>query len=438
MKEGAGLTSQSHPDEPKPSGAAGSARAGQTNPTLRRVRVALRKQNWAEAERFAVRALDDGLMPIRIAQIFTKAGKPELLVRAVWSRRDSLFKQLRDVAWFAKLAAAAELGDEYIAKLRRWAVADAVQPVTFGLHDYLRAYESLGDRVLAALFCLKDRAWILDTSGDILEKAAQLADRFEVAPETAQFFYSHRADRDMSLAAWLPQFKTTQVLSHLYSDGVDARRFRHDPDGDYRKTATSFCRMARMTEYLDDEGAKRLFESLDRSRGLLLCTFHGGFLRMSSYFFVKFMPNPFWVTAKGEEQSNIVVVKGNEHGAAFRTFKALVQGKAVLMAPDGPHYGETSSVEVEIFGLKAKISEGAAVLAYESKCDTGWISAVRRGNMFVPDYLPGPRRLQGETYKVFRDRWVSFYVRCIERAFSSPENLVPISRWATPGGRWWN
>jgi lauroyl/myristoyl acyltransferase len=186
---------------------------------------------------------------------------------------------------------------------------------------------------------------------------------------------------------------------------------------------------------------KRLFERLDRSRGLLVSTFHSGFLSISTYFFVMAMPDPYWVTRvarAGDASSNAIVVQDSERAAAFRTLKALTAGKAVLMAPDGRHHGESSAVAMEVLGIRTTVSQGAAVLAYESNCDTGWIGAVRRGNVFVPEYIAGPRRLAGEPYPAFRDRWVAFYAERIEHSLTcEPENLVPTSRWSWPHSSLW-
>ncbi|HEY4114984.1 MAG TPA: hypothetical protein VGM17_13100 [Rhizomicrobium sp.] len=448
MKEGAGLPSQSHRDGgcPQPTVDAASEAAesfpqmdwASAEERLRNIRQALRRERWAQAEEFAVGGMTDGLPLLRLKQAFDAAGKPELFIAALWKQGDIIFRDLTTLAWFARTAAT-HVGDEYFGKLQQRALERLPAQCRFGPLDYLRAYETVDERVFAALFCIKFGAWACETSSDPFQKAAEYSDRFVVAPETAEFFFRHCRDKSMDFDEWLREFKTSQVLNHLFVDGSSLHRLRRNANPAIRQMVANFSRMGSLESCLDVAEAKRTFEGLDRSRGLLLSTFHSGFLRTSNFFFVNCMPDPFWITAKGEEQSNVVIVQGKERAAAFRTFKALKQGRAVLMAPDGPHYGEASGITIEVLGLKTKVSEGAAVLAYESNCDTGWISAVRRGRMFAPEYVPGPRRAEGEPYKAFRARWVSFYADRIECALSSgPENVVAFSRWALPHSRLWN
>jgi len=409
-------------------------------PSLRAVRRALRNDEWASAEEFAGHALASGVPVRRLQQAFTAAGKLEILVRVAWEQRNTLFNDLGKVRWFAQIAAGMQAADEVFANLEQWALDRSAPQFTFCHRDHLIAHNDLGERALAALFCVKYGAWDLGAN-DALQKAAECGDRFCVKPETAEFFYRHRRDSDLEFSDWLREWKRAQMLDQLLSDALVAKRFRGNPNPSIRKMAKNLCRMANLREYADVAEAKHLFEGLDRSRGLLISTFHSGFLMISNFLFVTAMPDAYCVTRaiKGEKSTHAIPVRDNEHAGAFRTVKALGQGKAVLMAPDGPHYGNSSGATIEVLGLKTTISQGAAVIAYEANCDTGWISAVRRGRMFVPQYVAGPRRAEGEHYKAFRDRWLSFYAQCIEKALSSePENLVPNTRWASPHSQIWN
>ncbi|HEX4794029.1 MAG TPA: hypothetical protein VH370_09565 [Humisphaera sp.] len=407
--------------------------------SLRAVRRALRKEQWAVAEELVGRAFADGLPMRSLGRVFTVAGKPELLVRSLWNHRDIMLNDVGTLAFFGRLAAKTDVADEYFSKLRQWALDRADQRSSFSHPDSLITYRHFDERVLAALFLVKYGSWDLDSPDDAPRKAARYADSFQIAPEIAEFFHGRCCDREIDFMTWLREFKVAQVLHQLFCDGSVMRRFLQDADIGIRERAAQFCRVASLEKHLDVEGARRTYEEVDRSRGLLLSTFHGSFVRISNFFYTTCMPDACWLTAKGQERSNIFIVEGNERAAAFRTFKALSQGRAVLMAPDGPHFADSAGMTIEVLGLKTKVSEGAAVLAYESKCDTGWISAIRQGNMFVPEYVPGPRRLEGESYRNFRDRWVSFYADRLHCALSSrPENLVLISRWASPHSQAWN
>jgi hypothetical protein len=403
---------------------------------LRGVQWALRRERWARAERFAGLALAAGSGLPRLKHVFDAAGKPELLLRATWKHRDALFKDVRTVASFARLAGETEFAEEYFAKLGNWTPPSVAERPTFTYPDCLSAYVNLDDRVLIALFRLKYGAWDPTFSGDVLQNAARQVDSLHVAAETAEFYYRRASQTGMEFPAWLREFKTAQTLHHAFSDALVVRRLLRNADSRLRIMIANFGRMANFREYVDLEEARRIFLGADRSRGLLVSTFHGGFLSMSNALYTISMPNPHWLTI-ASKGPNVIKVPGNERAAAFQAYRALTNGNAVLIAGDGFHF--EGGTTVEILGLKAKISEGSAALAYESNCNTAWISASRRGDRFVLDYVPGPHRSQGENYKTFRDRWLSFYVGQIERALSlGPESLVLSARWGTPHGPHWN
>jgi hypothetical protein len=406
---------------------------------LHAVRRALRDARWGVARKCTQRALADGLSARALKPAFAAAGKLELLVRLLWRHRDDVFKDVGTLAFFAGLVAETELAEEYFSKLRQWTPPSVSRQPTFNYPDCLTAFLNLDERVLVALFRLKYGGWDPGFPGDALENAAQHVDSIHIAPETAEFYYTHRRDTDMEFPAWLREVKIAQMLHHVFSDAAVVPQFHRDPDPQVRDMAARFCRMASFQEYVDVEEARRLFESLDLSNGLLVSTFHGGFLRISNFFYTTFVPDPYWLTVKGGRQPNVIAASDNERAAAFQIYKALTQGKAVLLAADGFHFGGSGGATVEVLGLKTRISEGSAWLAYESNCNTGWISASRRGNMFVPDYAPGPRRLPGESYGAFRERWVSFYTEQVQRALSlGPENLVLIARWGLPHSQLWS
>lgn len=408
--------------------------------SIRAVKRALLNENWTRAGNLACRAIRGGLPARRVGPAFTAAGKPELLVAAMWNRRDRLFSELGTVASFAQMVTGTQLADEYLEKLQAWA-DDGAKPSSIGDRDYLLTYRELDERALLALFHLKYGAWNIDSPDGALQEAARQAEKFRIAPETAEFFYQRSRGHDRDLSSWLHEFKTTQMLHHLFADGVVVKRFRHDPNTSLGNMAKRFCRFAGLQQHLDTAEAKRVFQDLDRSHGVLLSTFHGGFLKIATFFFVTETPDPHWVTSgrADRQKLNIISVRDNERTAAFQTVKALMQGKAVLMAPDGPHYGTSSAATIEVLGLKTTISHGAALMAYEANSETGWISALRQGDMFVPQFVPGPRRRKGEIYSNYRDRWLSFYEERLNCALSSgPENLIPFGRWAAPHAKLWN
>jgi len=118
--------------------------------SLRAVRQALRNENWTRAEKLARRALDDGLAARRLGQAFALAGKPELLVHAIWNRRDSLFENFGSAVSFAQMVTGTALADEYLEKLLCWA-SDGTKQSAIRHLDFLLTYRDLDKRALAAL-----------------------------------------------------------------------------------------------------------------------------------------------------------------------------------------------------------------------------------------------------------------------------------------------
>jgi hypothetical protein len=125
--------------------------------------------------------------------------------------------------------------------------------------------------------------------------------------------------------------------------------------------------------------------------------------------------------------------EAGRRGAAFRAMKALMQKRALLIAPDGPYADDSTSEEIRVFGIPTRVSFSAALFAYEAQCDLGWCSLINENERLVPSYAPGPTRKSGETFARFKDRWLSFYSARLEEAFSSnPKNLaLHSSRWVS-------
>jgi lauroyl/myristoyl acyltransferase len=162
-------------------------------------------------------------------------------------------------------------------------------------------------------------------------------------------------------------------------------------------------------------------------RGVVALTFHGGFETLLRYVFSRFVENG--VIIEGKTRSKSRALGANNPGAAlFGALRTLREGGAVFVAPEGP-FGKAAG-EIQVLGARCPVTDGAAFLAYEARCDTVWYAIRRHQRTFFPVVERGPTRAADETFRDFRIRLMGFYRDKIEEHFTGdPQSIVLAGIW---------
>jgi hypothetical protein len=410
---------------------------------LAATREALREKRTATAAQLAAAILDAGSNLEQLARIFAKAQEIERLVQLIWDRRETSLRSCAPIATFMRLCYAAEGANTRVRALRSWLFDDSTPPPSFTFRDTVRRLKRIGilqslsrgvaHRLFLDLFLVKYRGW---NDQSFSENIATLARRCEVPQKLAELLYSHSSHRGLDFLKWLHEFKAAQAKYHVLKEARTAKSLLHRANGSEQAFLERFSTSADILSHVGMIRAKRVFDGLDTSRGLVLCTFHGAHLFVLYDLCKKFMSGHYALTQAQIRRSGAEESDGRRN-VGFRAVKALMDKKAVLIAPDGPYSGESTCEEITVFGIPGQVSFGAAVLAYEARSKTGWISMAYEDERLVPVYVPGPAPQTGETLAQFKVRWLSFYSAQLEAFLSSnPKNLaVDSSRWFDFGSK---
>jgi hypothetical protein len=117
------------------------------------------------------------------------------------------------------------------------------------------------------------------------------------------------------------------------------------------------------------------------------------------------------------------------NAALFVGVRAIQDGNPILIAADARAGTYKSSIRV--LGIDVPMADGAPFIAYETGCDTIWLSVERFEQKFVPTFVPGPARRTGEKFDAFRERWFSFYTDQVNRILTGdPRSLALRAQWA--------
>jgi hypothetical protein len=128
------------------------------------------------------------------------------------------------------------------------------------------------------------------------------------------------------------------------------------------------------------------------------------------------------------QSPNQISVTASRDTAAFQAIKVLQKSGVLLMAPDA--FAKTQVSEVHLLGLDVNLADGAPMIAYESRCRTGFYTLLRDGDRFIPVINGGPSARPGEKFRDFKDRWWNFYVAEVENMYrQAPCNIMPEGPW---------
>ncbi len=241
----------------------------------------------------------------------------------------------------------------------------------------------------------------------LMEAAEVLADRIELPKPMLDRLHAHTRYPDMPRVQWEQRVRTAFAIDHVTKDHLAMS----DPNlGTWLGQKDDA--VGAMRRQVDEK-----LQGVDRSKGVLMATFHGGFSRLTISLFQHLFSNGVTVLGgaskpKATDGSRYIRVVGNERGALFQALRAVQDGRPLWIGADAP-FGNSKQA-IEVLGVTVPVADGAPFIAFETRCPTLWLALVRSGAGFSIVTAMGPVRMAGEKYQAFKDRWFSFYRTCIE------------------------
>lgn len=347
---------------------------------------------------------------------------------------DLLIENRRKV--FCRLRIIAKSFETAVALGREAAVFDVISSIwrdpnwpviRWGHADYVSRRNRLGKRTRSRLLereisrqlqALKYRG-VTRLRDDFFNSAAALSERVDLPKDLLDQLYRSSRYKPMRRGIWEHHVRTAFCCDHIANDlmrGIDARA------GQF---IGGTCKdpLQSLSAKVDDA-----LGLVDRSRGLLVVSFHGGLYRIGLAIYRELFPGSMIMRKKagdtdgGRTDERHIGVKGEEWAALFKAVRSLQDGKTLFMAPDGM-IGRSGS-KISVLGQEIALPSGAAYAAYASKCNTAWMTLVRDGAGVAPNILIGPTREEGEGYRDFSERWFKFYGERLEETLTGdPRNI---------------
>ena len=241
----------------------------------------------------------------------------------------------------------------------------------------------------------------------IFETASKLADRIEVDEDALTWVFKQRGDDSIDWPAWLSKVRTAYALEHIIRD-------TRISDGE-------------ISELLDPAAVEACKAQIDPDKGHLVVVAHAGFGYVRGVF-IKHLLAKQLVLASRDVRDEAISVREDPHTALFIAIKSLLGGTSVTVAVDGKQ-GRCQN-RIMVLGKPYFISDGGAFLAYESRCQTFWCEIKRVGERLQPQLKPGPQRADGEKYRDYKARFLSFYETMLNQFFTgNPESILLSQRW---------
>jgi hypothetical protein len=371
----------------------------------------------------------------RFWKVFVSKGMQDLFLDLLIENRRSVFSRLGIIAKSFETAGA--LGREsgvldVVSAIRQdpnWPV------IRWGHSDYLGRLNRPGKRtrssysakeILQQLQALKYRG-VPHIRDDLFNSAATLSERIDLPNDLLDQLYSRSRFKPMRRDVWERHVRTAFCCDHI---AMEFMRGLDEEAGQFIGGASKDP-IQHIVAKVDEA-----LSSIDRSRGLLVVSFHGGLLRIMVAIYRElfasglFMGKKAGDTEGGRTDERFIGVKGDEGAALFKAVRALQDGKTLWMNPDGMIGRGVSKISV--LGVEIALPSGAAFAAYESKCNTAWITFVRDGVSVVPNIVIGPTREKGEGYRDFSKRWFKFYGERLEEALTGdPRNIALRPFWVS-------
>ncbi|HEY1707537.1 MAG TPA: hypothetical protein VGG10_04690 [Rhizomicrobium sp.] len=400
----------------------------------RRRQIAAVQQALAAGEFNAAMASADRLLtsPVEIRvlkRIFAEAQRLDLLAALIWERRDIALGHLSSVADYMEMCRHKPQPEASLSELKAWLLDSRTPPVRFARQEYLHAFK-VDDARQRDLFRIKYKGWEDPAAGSLFQRAEALASRCELSENLLEILGQYQGGQLSD--RWEDDARLTVSFGHIFRDSNIAGRLLRRTSGN-DPFLQLFCESVNkgFPTLVDMGQCGVFFRNMDTSQGLLLSTFHHHFAKLALALFKTFVPNNYTLhlTEIGGHGADSQV---SGRLAAFKAVKALTAGRPVLLSPDGPFFSDAAAVEIRIHGIPVRFSAGAAIIAYEAHCRTGWYQMTQRDGRLVPVYEPGPVRKAGESVAQFRDRWIAFYAEQYEAALAaSPGDFASLLRRGT-------
>jgi hypothetical protein len=356
---------------------------------------------------------------IWLERIFAQHNQLDKLSELLWLHKETAFRDLFVVGFFMRLSNKVGLYEQFAPRLRSL-LENPANPPHFTEEAHLLYFHDLTADQKADFVRAKYMTWPGASSTDFLTAIDEFVSFAQVSRPLAAFLYERRRDTAIPFHDWLRDVRTAEVIKHISLDHIQLKLISHTDLDQVPK-------LPPIWEMMDLDAAKFFFATLDASEGLLLGTFHGGYLGLAQHCFMLLMDDHYMLRGNAV-RSNDIRAQGDQQLAGFQAVKALAGRKVVLMAPDGPAIRQSSTIE--ILGVPVKFANGASTIAFEANCRTGWYTVLRDGDRFVPVYEEGPRRLPGQNLVEFTAAWWQFYARQIQNIFTgNPRNISLCNRW---------
>lgn len=347
-----------------------------------------------------------------IRKAFDSTDRTSLLLDTLLQMEPHRLRHLVVIANIFALAARSDLRHSSNSVVTMLEKRGCLDQARFRTRDYLVTFESQGVEGLGVLA----RCKYGDHRSDLqFWQAVEHIRTALVVPETVlQNLYKVSRCKGANKEAWRNDVCTAFAIEHVSVDWHLLRK--HAPRKGLLVEAAT-----------DRELAKQFFQNHRTSGGLLLLMFHSGFLTAATYMFGRYGGR------YGVERTSLGVASPGREGpspagALFAAQKLLSRGGMVRVAPDGMRGTNLSTIEV--LGGRFPVGNGAAFLAFENGCETGWYTAVRRGDALAPAFVRGPKRQAGEKFASFQDRILDFYARQIsDHLTGDPRNLALAMGW---------
>lgn len=246
--------------------------------------------------------------------------------------------------------------------------------------------------------------------------AALLAERLDLDQGLVEQLYTNRVDVSLSRVEWERAFRTAICVGHIVND----RPFTF-PGG---PSANKFISL------VDQDALRRDFEALDDSDGLLVVSWHSGLRPPMTELFKSIFPDSLTVQRPAGDPQKVIRIEPDAGAAMIVAVRAMMDGRVVLMYPDGKHGNRPHSVSVA--GKTLKSAAGAALIAYESRCTTVWYTILPSVDSFVYKLVVGPKPNRRESFDEFSVRWLEFYWGEVSAVLTGPPSQIFLgTSWST-------
>lgn len=379
---------------------------------------------------FAKLAASPLALESRIAQlqyIFLRVNQGGLFLDLLLGDRRQTLSRLRLIAQAIEAGRAVGRETEVWAALSEIKGDPSFPAIRWGQIDQLSRFKRSGVDLFREIRALK-YAGVSLVREELFSNAEALSGRLDLPQRMLDRLYNASRHSSMPRADWERQVKSAFCADHITKDFTklddNLARWLGGPATDPVGT---------IKRRIDDA-----LRDIDRSKGILLVTFHGGFARLTLGLYCQLFEKGLIVLggtgirrSKDKDKSvdeRYIVAPGNERSALFRAVRTIQDGGMVWLGPDAPFGNHTSSIEM--LGVSVPIAEGAPFIAHQTNCNTVWLSFVREGAGLAPVVAIGPRRGEKEKYGEFKARWLEFFRERVEDFLTGdPRNLALRTHW---------